>query len=111
MCIGYVAIGFSVRAGRMGPADSCAGWVDANGTAHVVDLATTRRDVVMSERQQDCHVLSGSSKDGVLSITFWRYLDTNVCVQCVGIVLLATTSAAVAIMLAIIFTFPCLGFF
>ena len=80
-CAGYVAIGFTDRAGRMGPGDSCAGWLDASGAAQVVDVSTTRsKGVLMPEAQQDCHAVSGSLANGVLSVTFRRKLDTEVCV-------------------------------
>jgi hypothetical protein len=77
---GYVAIGFTDKAGRMGPGDSCAGWLDASGTAQAVDLSTRGHSVVMPEAQQDCFAEAGSLVNGVLSVTFHRKLDTQVCV-------------------------------
>ena len=76
---GYVAIGFSDRAGRMGPADAYAGWVDASGVAHVVDFATTGHSITAPDLQQDASEVSGTKANGVLSITFTRKLDTGVC--------------------------------
>ena len=76
---GYVAIGFSDRPGRMGPADAYAGWVDASGVAHVVDFATTGHSISTPDLQQDASGVSGTKANGRLSITFTRKLDTAVC--------------------------------
>jgi hypothetical protein len=62
----------------MGPGDSCAGWLDANGTAQAVDLSTKGHAVLMPEAQQDCVAEAGSLANGMLTVTFRRKLDTLV---------------------------------
>ena len=76
---GYVAIGFSDRPGRMGPADAYAGWVDASGVAHVVDFATTGHSITAPDLQQDASGVSGTKANGMLALTFSRRLNTAVC--------------------------------
>lgn len=77
-CSGYVAIGFSDAAGRMGPADAYVGWVDAGGVAQVVDFTTNSRSVNAPDPQQDASAVSGGTAGGVLTVTFTRKLDTKV---------------------------------
>ncbi len=78
---GYVAIGFSDVAGRMGPADAYVGWVDGSGTAQVVDFTTNSRTVNGADPQQDSTQVSGSLANGALKLTFTRLLDTKVCLS------------------------------
>lgn len=75
---GYVAIGFSDRAGMMGPADAYAGWVDASGVAHVTDFSTSGHSINSADSQQDATGVSGSKASGVLRVTFTRALNTKV---------------------------------
>ena len=76
---GYVSIGFSDRAGKMGPADAYAGWVDGSGTGHVLDFSTNGHSIEVSEAQQDATLVSSTLVNGVLTISFTRALDTKVC--------------------------------
>ena len=81
-CIaGYVSIGFSDIAGKMGPADCYAGWVDGSNVAHVVDFGTTGHSITAPDVHQDGSVVSGSKANGVLTITFSRKLNTGVCLH------------------------------
>ena len=78
---GYVAIGFTDNFGEMGPADVYVGFLDKNGTPHVVDSWTGEGHSPQApDTQQDAIPISGSLANGVLTITFLRLLDTKVCV-------------------------------
>ena len=77
-CAGYVSIGFTGIAGKMGPADTYAGWVDATG-AHVIDFSTKLGySINLPDAQQDAVNVSASISNGVLAVTFSRKLDTAV---------------------------------
>ena len=77
-CAGYVAIGFTGIAGKMGPADTYAGWVDGTG-AHVIDFSTKQGySINLPDAQQDAVNVSASISNGVLAVTFSRRLNTAV---------------------------------
>ena len=79
-CAGYVSIGFTGIAGKMGPADTYTGWVDVAG-AHVIDFSTKQGySINLPDAQQDAMNVSASISNGVLTVTFSRKLDTAVCV-------------------------------
>ena len=79
-CAGYVSIGFTGIAGKMGPADTYAGWVDVAG-AHVIDFSTKQGySINLPDAQQDAVNVSASISNGVVAVTFSRKLDTAVCV-------------------------------
>jgi hypothetical protein len=73
-----VAIGFTGIAGKMGPADTYAGWVDGTG-AHVIDFSTKQGySINLPDAQQDAVNVSASISNGVLAVTFSRRLNTAV---------------------------------
>eukprot|EP00667_Euglena_gracilis_P005098 EG_transcript_5132 len=75
---GYVSIGFADSTGVMGPADAYAGWVDSNNNVNVIDFSTTgQHDINAPDSIQNVANVSGSFTNGVLSITFYRALNTN----------------------------------
>ena len=77
-CAGYVSIGFTGIAGKMGPADTYAGWFDGS-VAHVIDFSTKQGySINLPDAQQDAVNVSASISNGVLSVTFSRKLDTAV---------------------------------
>jgi hypothetical protein len=90
LCTGYVAMGFSDVAGRMGPADAYVGWVDASGAAQVVDFTTNSRSVNAPDPQQDVSAVSATMVGGMLTVTFTRKLDTKACLLTLLTILFAT---------------------
>ncbi len=75
-----MSIGFSDLAGKMGPADAYAGWIDVTGAARVVDFSTdNQHNAKAADAVQNANNVSASFSNGMLSVTFVRALDTKAC--------------------------------
>lgn len=72
---GYIAIGFSPTGGMTG-ADMFVGWVDSNGSAHLLDMFGSHNGQPILDKRQDLELLGGREDGEGTTIVFKRKWDT-----------------------------------